>query len=431
MDCLKVGIGISTKWDSNEAGKEAIKKALNNLKKTPKFVLVFSTIHYENKGGFKNLLNSIYSELNKDIPLIGGTVVGFMNQNGCFVQGVAILAFFQENLDLITSYGLNVKRNPKKAAIQCAKKINKKLSKTKYKNKILINLISGALIPQIPFIGKVNNVKSAVLGDFVSSIGIPIAQFLGTGVGREEEVIDYLSEILSDYYFFGGSSIDKIQFLSNYQFINNRVLKNSVVALGCATDLNIIADGIIGANKRNKEFNITDTKFKDKIITKIENNPAKKYFFENILEISESQFKNLDAFYYKTSDYFPIAFEGFNEYSSGTGAILGNNLLLGYKAKSKKAYVLSVTGKELVDSIDFLIQKQSKNLPFALFFSSGIILNILGNKITTVNHKFNNFFGKIPYLVVFPINENIGFPMKGASTRVYSTNIFSMVGNNE
>ena len=72
MSELKAGVGLSRKWDAREAGREVAETALEKLDgEKPKFFLLFSTIHYENYGGFQELLNGVWEVLPDGTPLIG------------------------------------------------------------------------------------------------------------------------------------------------------------------------------------------------------------------------------------------------------------------------------------------------------------------------------------------------------------------------
>jgi len=424
---FKASVAVSREWDGERVGKEIVSK-IRNKAPNPKFILLFATIHY--KSEFKKILECIKGAF-PESPLIGGTVAGFMSPDGCFTRGVAALAIDYPNMEVAVGIGHNTKQNPKKAAEECAEMIKRQIKEKqmKWKNKFLITFISGAVMPKVPGIGIVNNVKSKKLGMFLSKTGMKLAAKLGTGVGKEEDIIEYISKLFPDYYILGGSTIDEFKCKSNFQFLNNEVYINSVVAVGCFIDKDIFLNGTVGAYPTNKKFKITETVYENRIITKIENQPAKDYFFKKVLRLSEDNFKNLEAFYYKTSDYFPIGFEENKEYTTGVGAILGDNLLLGYKAKGRKAILLSVTGNEVISSIDDVFEGfDTKIYPFVFLYSSGIRLNLLADKSFLIKNKFDKYIGDIPYLAVYPLNQYLKEPNKDIVTGVYSINIFSIRG---
>ncbi|MBU4341188.1 MAG: hypothetical protein KJ928_01160, partial [Candidatus Altiarchaeota archaeon] len=73
---FKAAVGLSRQWDARKAGREVAYKTLEKLGTKPDFFLLFSTIHYEKYGGFKEFLAGVWEILPKGTPLIGGTVAG-------------------------------------------------------------------------------------------------------------------------------------------------------------------------------------------------------------------------------------------------------------------------------------------------------------------------------------------------------------------
>jgi hypothetical protein len=234
---IEVSIGLSRKWDAREAGREVAKSAIKNLKKPPSFFLLFSTIHYKDHGGFQKFLNGVWEVLPKGTPLIGGTVACFMNNYGCYARGATALAVSYLNMDISVGLGKHTKLNPKNAAKICSNYIKSGLKNSKYSNKLLINIISAPTVPKLPMLGRNNFIKSRFFGWMASNIGVRLFSLFGHGLGKEDDLIDELTKLLPDYYFIGGSSVDSGKYLNNYQFIEDQVFTNSVVALGCKIDL--------------------------------------------------------------------------------------------------------------------------------------------------------------------------------------------------
>ena len=126
---VDASVGISRKWDAYEAGREVARTTINNLDKPPSFFLLFSTIHYKNHGGFQEFLSGVWDVLPNETPLIGGTIAGFINNHGCYTRGATALAISYPKMDIALGYGINTKRNPKKAAKTCATMIKRGLQK--------------------------------------------------------------------------------------------------------------------------------------------------------------------------------------------------------------------------------------------------------------------------------------------------------------
>ena len=132
---LKTAVATSILKDSYKAGKEVSEKILKKLGKKPDFILLFSTLHYgknkkSDKEGFRNLLDGAYSILPEETKLVGGTVPGFINNDGCYVRGVTGFAVSYQNMNVTIAYGKNTKRNPKKAAKNAVDIIKRNLKNT-------------------------------------------------------------------------------------------------------------------------------------------------------------------------------------------------------------------------------------------------------------------------------------------------------------
>lgn len=424
---IDASIGFSRKWDAQEAGREVATSALKKLETPPSFFLLFSTIHYKDHGGFQEFLSAVLDVLPEGTPLIGGTIAGFINNYGCYARGATALAVSYPNMDVAVGYGIRTKRNPKKAARNCADMIRKELEKSPYKNKFLINMISAPIIPKIPFMGEVNNVKSRILGAMLTHIGMPIAHYFGTGVGKEQDVIEQLAVSLPEYYMIGGSSVDDGRMLSNYQFIGDNIFTNSVTALACSIDIPVSLKAQIAVHKTEKKFKITDATYHDYIVKKIEGKSASNYFLEEILEIPPELFYTLGPFYYKTSDYFPMTFEENSERVLGVGSLLGNNILLSHKMAGKNVVMCSTNGSEILRVIDSLFLDNNKAFPFIFISSSTIYSFILRNKTIKIKDILDKHLGDLPYLMIQPIVENIYIPGEKPVARAYSTNVLSLL----
>ena len=421
---IEVSVGLSRKWDSHEAGREVAETAIKKLNKPPSFVLLFSTIHYKNHGGFKELLNGVWKVLPKGTPLIGGTVAGFINNHGCFSRGVTAIAVSYTNLDAAVGIGKYTKTDPERAGRNCSEMIKSKLKNSKFKNKFVIDMVSAPTIPKVPGFDRVNVVKSNFAGWFATHLLTRACGFFGTGLAREVDVIDELDPKINEYNIIGGSSVDSGDMLYNYQFIGNEIHTNSIVALGCNIDLPIFLKGKIGVHQTNKTFKITGSACNDYIITEINNDSAKMEFFK-LLDFPVEQFKELEQFYYKTADYFPITFEENNERVIGVAGIFGDNLVVSHKLAGKHAKLLTVTGEEVLNNISTMMEEK-KDFPFLLGFSSAIYLFMLGRKSFDIKDILDEKMAETPYLMLFPMVENIRIVGNKPSVRVYSTNIFSL-----
>jgi hypothetical protein len=411
---LEAAVGMSRKWDAREAGREVAESTLNKLDSDPDFFLLFSTIHYEKHGGFKELLNGVWDILPEKTQLIGGTVTGFMNNYGVYTRGTTALAVSDPDMDVVSGYGKNTKRNPKKAAKQCAKMIQKGLQDSKYENKFLLNLISASEIPNIPFLGR----KKIYTEGFSTKILLRLFGFsqyvLQKGAGRDDEVIEELTKCLPDYSMLGGGTVDDGENLKNFQFFNNRILTNSIVNLGMKTKCKL--DVLTTHNMKNTgiDFKITKTSKDGRIIHEINGKPAASELLR-LLNWPEDFLK--EETWYKTTYYFPL---GFRISQSRTeigprviGGIFGESLATVIRSKDPDASILTIDGRNLLETIDNNLRFFPHTPEFGLVSSCSTRLITMGDKIYQARDRFLNYFGERPFIVFYVGGESTYSPQKG------------------
>jgi len=406
---FQAGVGLSRSWDPEDAGEEVIVSALENLSKKPKFVLLFSTIHYaKERKGMKRFVNAAYDSLPEGTPLIGGTVAGFINNYGCFTRGATALAVYYPNMDVAIGIGRNTKRAPHLAAKQCAEMIKGRLKGSRYKNKFLFELVSGGKIPQFPGLGKRRVIKSGIISKIATTLaGISLIIFQ-RGVGREDEILDELVTQLKDFNIIGGSSMDDNNMLENYQFFANKTYTNALVALGIKTDLHITINTTYGLKTTNIRINITKKKGDERVIQEIDGIPAAEGF------LNKMEWPNdfINERLYRKTFFIPFGYE-INGilFPNVIGLFLGNDIVCGFKIEKDELYLLSATGKSLVKSVDDNLKKfEDKNNLLAIIISCAARLETLGSNVFHVKEKLSNFFRETPFLLIFAGGEDTYSP---------------------
>jgi hypothetical protein len=429
---IEASIGFSRKWNAREAGREVARSAISKLSTPPSFFLLFSTIHYKDRGGFREFLDGVWDVLPEGTPLIGGTFAGFINNYGCFSRGATALAVSYPNLDVAVGLGRHVKLSPKNAGKQCAKTIQKQLGDSIYKNKFLINVISGPKIPNLPdtpFLKEINVVKSKVMGTIFTRLVVHVLPFFGWGVGKEDCLLEILGKELNDYCFIGGDSDDDGKFYSEFQFLNKEIHSNSIVALACNIDIPIFMNSNVGLHPTDQKFTVSKSTFNNRIITEIENKSAKDYFFKTIIGLNVDQVKELAAFYYKFAYYFPITFDKDPKTTSGIAGFFGDNIHIEHSMIGKDVRILSVTGREILENINNTFDFNLENIPFMFMFSSAINSFVLRSKTYEIKNILDKKFGDKPYLMVMPMLENSKFFNEHPRMLVYSLNALSLECN--
>lgn len=405
---FKAAVSLSRKWNAREAGREVAIDVLTKIGKNTKikFILLFSSIHYKDYGGFKELLKGVWDIIPKSTKLIGGTVAGFTIPDGCFLRGVTALAVSYPNMEVEVVVGKNTKRSPTLAVKHCTKELKKKFEDSKFDNGFIIDIPSGTKTPQMPGIGRKRVINSKSFA-YLLKLGLDFSlENLQFGVGREEEMFDYLMDEMRDFSIIGGSSMDDNKGEENFQFINEDVVTNSIVILAGKTDLRIKLNGTYGMEESGITFKTTKLTSRNRIISEINGKPAKTEI-KRLLNWSDSFF---DERIYRRSWYYPIGF-----YTPNNGLainnmlfFMGENIMVTRRFESEEVKVLRTSGRKLIDSVDENLEKFSdKNNKFAFIVSCCTRLELLGDKVQVIREKLNSVFNDTPYIQIYAGGENI------------------------
>ncbi len=398
MDEFKAAVEISREWDGEKVASEIVKK-FKDKDLNPKFILLFTTIHYEKE--FKKILNGIKDAF-PDTPLIGGTVAGFITNEGSYTRGVTVATIDCLNMDVSVSAGKGTKKNPGKAVEEF---LGVKKEK-KYENQLIFDIISGSIIPELPKMGRTNVSFSKSKSKIFSSL-LPIAGKFGTGLGKEEEIIKLISEKRPESFIFGLSSMDNGKMINNFQFLNEKVLTNSIVGMTIQSDLSYNISFSHGLNLTERKFIITDISEDNRIIKKLDGKPAVERFME-VMGWSKELIGDLDKFY-RTTFFYPFGFKKDNVICPcNIGGFLGNTIPLGYSIEGKELTVLSGTGKSLIDAARKILKDADDSKKFNVFANCGATLEALGDKVFEIQDILSEKFDQ--FLVVYGSGENFYKP---------------------
>jgi len=415
-NAIHVLISVSRKTD----GVSVAKELLDHQKQSsdcPKAMFLFTTIHY--KQEFKTILSSLKHHFPQS-PLIGGTVSGFMSNEGCFTRGVVLLSIYGTDVEVSTAIGHNTKKNPHKAVNQITEAIE---VQSTYDQNVLIEFTSTAVIPHIPGIGQQNVILSKTMGNQLLKL-VPLMNKLNYGYDRADEILDLLADTYSDRLIIGGCTMDDNKMLHNYQFYHDQIHEHSVVALNVSLPNKIGFKHILGFTPLHKTFQITALSNDKHIIKKIDGKSARKRFFDELnIEITEPK-RTYQLF--QKSFYYPLGYKQDDIWHSFViGIIYGDNLIGGSQIKSDELQLLSLSVGSIFQNIKNC-SKDIKNNDLSLLFGFACetFLETVGGRIYQVHKEFEQI--NAPFLIVFLAGESFYHPAYGSHHLYESLNLFTI-----
>ncbi|MCD6549992.1 FIST C-terminal domain-containing protein [bacterium] len=274
MALINVGIGISQRDNLIEAAKEAARKAKEELgEKTPKLLMFFCVFTYPEKD-YKKSLEAIYEIFeNKDIPLVGGNVLGFFAKDkyyfdvgmfgkvvGLFLKGlgkvlpqfrfkgVSVIALHSDYLSIGIGIGQNVFKEATKAGRQS---VEMALENLEYN-------------PSIAYLammkkGAKDITRFRPLSGFLLTPGLaPRGEFL------DQEILDGIISLTKrTLRLAGGGVSDGVRGRATkdgHLFFNREVYKEAVISVIFGSDLEIGYGIGIGAKALPERVVITKAK---------------------------------------------------------------------------------------------------------------------------------------------------------------------------
>ncbi|MEM5778244.1 MAG: FIST N-terminal domain-containing protein [Candidatus Aenigmatarchaeota archaeon] len=397
---FKATVEVSREWNGEKVAEELVKK-LKVKTPNPKFILLFTTIHYEKE--FKPILNGIKSAF-PDSPLIGGTVAGFITPEGCFTRGVTCLAVDYPNMKVAVDVGKNTRKNPEKAILKISKNIKKTLKKSKWPFGIIFCIPAGPTLPNIKGINKWV-VKIPVTNKMEIKLMEISTKTLQKGHGREEEIIKYLSKEFKNYQIISGSSSDNGNVKKNYQFLNNKFYQNSLVLLAIRIDIKTKVDIFHGFHPVAKPFKVTESEFGGKIVCKINGKPAAQKF----LEIMNWPEKFFDEKLHRRTFFFPLGFKNKEGYLCpiDIGGILNDNFVFSYSMQGDELIPLTASGYDLLNVLNNSLKKIKKKKLIIACSCYGL-LESLGSNIYKIQQILEKKFEA--FLLIYTYGESLYEP---------------------
>lgn len=408
---LEAAVGMSREWDAFHAGAQVAREIRAEMRGTPKFALFFSTIHYKRNGGLRRLLEGFYSVMPRDVKLVGGTMAGFVNRHGVFTRGATALAVCGDEMDVAMGIGRNTKRTPEMAGRRCAEALKHGLKGSKYANKYAFEFTCSGIVPKLPFFGSKRVIRLPKQLDRLTVLGLSLAtNVLQIGVGREDDVVRRMSEVLGDFTIIGGSTLDDNRWESSYQYFNSEVHTNSVVALGVQTDLCLEFSTSSGLVPTGLKMKPTKTGLYGCAIRKIEGKPAAAAFMEKLGWADDMYDEGL----HRRTLYYPLSYTKDGEFSSRVLAlVVGSNLIFTNVVGENELEINRASGRTMIGCVDAGLEKAAKvrhKAAFSFIVSCCARLEALGAQTYKVHKKMADAFEGLPFLGIYASGEDICLP---------------------
>jgi hypothetical protein len=226
------------------------------------------------------------------------------------------------------------------------------------------------------------------------------------GFGKEKEILDELLKEMLDYNLIGGSTVDD-KMLNNYQFFNDRVLKNSVVTLAIETDLNFDSRFASGAKESDLKFEVTKISKNKLVLHQINSKPAIQEFLK-VLKWSE-EFLNEK----KWVKRFPLLPIGYNENQTIflRPFVLVFENSMGFMAGIEKtsAFVSLMTAKDIIQATQETLPEEINPI-FGLTVSCAVRLMALGKNVYKIRAQYLEYFRDKPFLEIYAAGEYVYKP---------------------
>ena len=185
---IKAGVSISKNQDTYLASREASKEALDKAGGAANLIIVFSSVAHNQEEVIKGI-----RAVSRDIPLVGCSDAGEITTQGPDSGKIAVMAL---NTDKI-QYSLGVGRGADKDSFTSGKTAAQAV-------------MSAAKIPSSLFV---------MLSEGLAENGAAAVRGVQSVMGE-------------NFPIMGGSAGDDFKFEKTYQYIDDKVLNNSVVGIG-------------------------------------------------------------------------------------------------------------------------------------------------------------------------------------------------------
>ena len=269
------GVGISSDGDPYKAGKDAVEKAIEDMRKRggkdPIFGIVFCSGGKYGRDektikSFVDGAHSVFSQF-KDCKWVGCTTGGEISENNVTHGSVVVSVLSSEYIKFGVGVGKNISKNGFNAGKEAVEKAIKDIKLDKE-----IDAYISYMTTKTKNLSEIVKLKKLVV------LTLP-AGFTLKSSGWEESMMEGIKSVLGETVpIVGGSAGDDGKFVGTFQFANGQVFSDSVVLTAIFTHLKVGFGLSHGYKPTNKIALITRSK--EKIIYELNNRPAAEVYAE-------------------------------------------------------------------------------------------------------------------------------------------------------
>jgi hypothetical protein len=295
------GVGLSKADDSFTAGKEAVEKAINEMKKQggkkPTFGVVFCSGGKYGKDDktLQKLVDGAHSVF-EGTPWIGCTTAGELSNYGFTENSCVALAVESEYIHVGIGISNNTNEKPKEAGKEAIKEALNSIKVDEY------------VEPYIRYLAEKKLPMSELIKMIPYYVLMLTTGFTCTRRGNEDDIVEGIIDVIGPRIpIFGGSSADDLNLKKTYVFCNGKIYDNSVIVALISTGLKIgfrVEHGYVPTEK-----SMFVNKAKDYIVYELNGGTA----FDKYAEVLEKKKEEIWPASMKLQQLGPIstAFMGF------------------------------------------------------------------------------------------------------------------------
>jgi hypothetical protein len=259
-------------------------------------------------------------------------------------------------------------------------------------------------MPSIPGVGQKKYIRSGFVSKFaMQALGLSQA-LVQKGLGREDEIFEKTVQQLPNYQMILGTSMDDYKGMKNYQFFNDKILTNTVVNLGIATDLDLDVCTTHGMKATDLHFTITKLGARNHAIRKINDKPAVPELLR-LLQWPEG-FLTEETMSH-TILYYPISLKRRGrEVPVVMPVIMKDSIVVPCIIDDGEVSILTVSGKDLINAVKENLHFFDEIQPeFGLFSACMTIQQTLGLKTNIIQEELHNYFKDKSFLLFYSAGE--------------------------